>query len=238
MDNAVLTVTHNCLELTKKCIESIRGQDAPTAIYVFDNCSTDGTREWLDTQLGDGFGWNGFPDRNRGVSKAWNIGLDYLFHHMNYPCALVVGNDTILPPWFYRELAASAFLYDRAEFVTGVGVDNLDAIKEPAEFQPRSPHPDFSAFLIGRSVWDKLGPFDERFVNYAGDCDFHLRGHRMGVPMWKANVPYFHLGSATTRTADFFEQRELAEQAEKDREEFCKKWGCMPGTEEYNKLFE
>ena len=51
-DNPVLLLARNCLELTKRCVESIHAQDIPTYILVIDNASTDGTFDWLqDNQI-------------------------------------------------------------------------------------------------------------------------------------------------------------------------------------------
>ena len=33
--NPVLILTHNCLELTKKCVESVRAQDVEAYIFVY-----------------------------------------------------------------------------------------------------------------------------------------------------------------------------------------------------------
>jgi len=44
--NPVLILTHNCLDLTKRCVESIRAQDIDITLQVIDNGSTDGTEEW------------------------------------------------------------------------------------------------------------------------------------------------------------------------------------------------
>ena len=46
--NPVLILTHNCLELTKKCVESAKAQDIETVEFFFvDNASTDGTFDWI-----------------------------------------------------------------------------------------------------------------------------------------------------------------------------------------------
>ena len=48
----VLLLTHNCLELTKRCITSIRAQDVPFVLFVIDNGSTDRTQEWAQENVG------------------------------------------------------------------------------------------------------------------------------------------------------------------------------------------
>lgn len=231
----VVLLCHNCLELTKKCVASIETQDVDTGIYIFDNASTDGTREWAKDYTLQ------FPrknvkevweaDTNEGVSRGWNVMLSRLFIY--YDHVLVPNNDTILPPWFISELLS----YD-VSFVTGVAVDKMEQIAEKAERTPLGPHPDFSAFLIRRDCWEKVGTFDESMLLYCGDCDYHVRAVKAGIQLWKSNTPYYHERSSTARLASPEDQRKIYAQAEKDREAFQKKWGCVPGTPEYNALFD
>jgi GT2 family glycosyltransferase len=231
--NPVLMLTHNCLELTKRCVASLDQQDMPNQIYMFDNGSTDGTREWMADTFGYGGTWTAL---NRGVSYPWNFGIRTFFETKSKYRSdhiLVVNNDTILPPWFYRELLS----YD-VPFVTGISVDNMDQIKEPAPRVELVGHPDFSAFLIRRDAWDKIGPFDERMKFYAQDCDYHVRAHRLGIPLWCANVPFYHARSSTLQLAPEKERLEIGEQANRDRQVFREKYGCIPGEPAYEELFQ
>lgn len=226
--NPVLTLTHNGLDLTKRCIESIRSQDIPTEIMVIDNNSTDGTWEWcLANGLSLGFAY----PQNRGVSVGWNDGLEILFTK-GYEHVLVVGNDTVLPKSFY-----STLLNCQLPFVTGVAVDNYKQANEKPSVLPFEARPDFSAFLIRWECWNKVGPFDERMKLYASDTDYHVRAHRAGMDLWKAAVPFYHERSSTLRLASPDEQVELYEQAHQDRRFFQEKYGCLPGTTEYESLF-
>src|SRR5579859_4543096 len=116
--NPVLLLTHNCLELTKKCVESVQRQDIPTVILVFDNGSTDGTQDWLASEPYpyENF-YSNIDDFNKGVSQGWNYGLDHFFEgRIEKPNhVLVLNNDTTIPPYFYRKLLS----YD-VPFVTGI----------------------------------------------------------------------------------------------------------------------
>ena len=81
----VLLLTHNNLDLTKRCVESICSQDLKTTIEIIDNGSTDGTPEWLSEQ---GIN-NSKLGSNYGVSVGWNQGLRYFFelpHHFHSLC--------------------------------------------------------------------------------------------------------------------------------------------------------
>lgn len=231
--NPVLILTYNNLELTKQCVDSVQAQDIPVEILAFDNGSTDGTSAWLPDNTDQNA--NFFAHRsafNLGVSKGWNWGLNYYFTTRDVDHVLVLNSDVILPSWYYRCLLT----YD-IPFVTGVGVDKLDQIREQTELMPLVPHPDFSAFLICREAWEKIGPFDERMVSWASDCDYHVRGYRLGVPMMKANVRHFHYGGSTMKTAAPEEGRKFGDQANADRAVFRGKYGCIPGDAGYKRLF-
>lgn len=225
--NPVLILTRNNLELTKKCVESIRAQDISTEIMVIDNGSSDDTPKWLQTTEFDGFCWL----LNHGVSYGWNWGLRVLFaENKNADHVLVLNNDVVLPPWFYR-----ALLKYKYPFVTGIAVDTMPT-GEP-EWCPVDSHPDFSAFLITRQCWETVGEFDERMMLYSSDQDYHLRGWFAGVPMMKANVPYYHVNSQTLKRASEEERAWINAQADKDRKFLSYKWGVSPGGSDYQALF-
>jgi len=225
----VLLLTHNNLDLTKRCVESIRSQDLKTTIEIIDNGSTDGTPEWLSEQ---GIN-NSKLGSNYGVSVGWNQGLRYFFelpHHEDH--VLVVNNDTILPPWFYRELLAR-----HVEFVTGVSVGSMEQIAAPPALCPLVPSPDFSAFLMRREAWQRVGLFDERMKLYASDNDWHVRAHRAGVPLWNAGVPFYHQRSSTLNRAPHGQRRQIQLQADADREVFRQIYGVYPWEPGYADLF-
>jgi len=226
--NYVLTVTHNCLEQTKRMVASVEAQDIATQLIFVDNGSTDGTKQWLADRGGPWFDWR----ENEGVSRAWNAGIVFILSWgVNH--VLVANNDVVLAPWTLSLLLS----YD-LPFVTGVASDDpaqVEQLRPP--HMPLEDHPDFSLFLIRRDAWQKIGRFDERMKLYAQDCDYHLRGFRLGIPMKKACVPFYHESSATVKHAPPEEQAQIFEQANRDRAVFQSLYGCQPGTPEYYALF-
>jgi hypothetical protein len=169
------------------------------------------------------------------VSCGWNRSLTTCFEPLGRFRAdhvLVVGNDTILSPTCYEDLLS----YGEA-FVTGVAVEHMEQLTRGAQM-PLEEHPDFSCFLIHRTAWEKIGPFDERMKHYCSDCDYHIRGHQAGIRMVKACVPFYHERSSTMRLAPPEEQQELHEQASRDRAMFKKLYGCLPGEPAYEALFK
>lgn len=81
---AAVVVTYNRIKYLKKCISALQGQTRPLdAIYVINNGSTDGTKEWLNQQndlivihqenVG---GSGGFY---RGIQEAYQHGFDWIW---------------------------------------------------------------------------------------------------------------------------------------------------------------
>ena len=227
--NPVLILTRNNLELTKRCVASVEAQDIPTQVCIVDNGSTDGSTEWARK---NGYLWSCY-NHNAGVSKAWNIGLQLLLEDSRRPHVLVLNNDTVLPPWFYRELLA----YD-VPFVTGLAQSDMAEIAEPKAPAALDPHPDFSAFLIRREAWEAVGPFDEGMKLYASDCDWHVRAHRKGISLWKSSTSYYHIRSSTIRLASDEERQKIQTQANEDRAKFRQLYGRVPGDPTYDELFK
>lgn len=222
--NPVLLLTRNCLELTKRCVESVCKQDIDCSLLLFDNGSNDGTVEHFHD-------WSmlGYTE-NKGVSLGWNEGLRAWFNQ-GAEYVLAVGNDTILAPWTY-----SALLSANVPFVTGVDV-GMSQLPEKPDVFPLSPHPDFSCFLIRRECWEKVGPFDQHMKLYSSDQDYHIRSHFAGVQLWKAAIPYNHERSSTMNRASSAERNEIAQQANRDRAELRRKWGVSAGGPDYAALF-
>jgi GT2 family glycosyltransferase len=227
--NPVLLLTHNCLSMTKRCVESIRAQDIPTEIGIIDNGSTDGTPDWIDGEKVQAVLFGG----NAGVSKGWNTGLRLAFAEPDHTHVLVLNNDTVLPPYFLRVLLG----YD-LPFITGSSVASMEDMENQGPFSQAYPGPDFSAFLIRRDCWEKVGPFDEAMKHYCGDCDYHVRAHRMGISLMNAGVRFYHERSSTLRLSSPEERRSIERQADADRETFQRKYGCFPWEEAYADLFK
>jgi GT2 family glycosyltransferase len=223
--NPVLLLAHNCLELTRRACNSIELQDAGATLFIIDNGSM--------PPLRDGRFWVRSLPHNTGVSFGWNAGLDFIFRECGAEHALVVNNDVILPPWFLREL-----LERDTAFVTGVSVEDMYKITEPPARGPLTGGPDFSAFLIRKEVWQKVGPFDETLKHYCGDCDYHIRAHRAGIQLYNSHVPFYHERSSTIKLASSSERVEIETQANVDRQTFKKKYGCLPWEPAYGEFFK
>lgn len=71
-----VVVTYNRLELLKECIGALLRQHHPiNRIIVIDNCSTDGTEEWLATLSDDTRFQTVRPESNIGGAGGFSLGL-------------------------------------------------------------------------------------------------------------------------------------------------------------------
>lgn len=231
--NPVLILARNNLELTKRCIASINAQDIPTSIFVIDNDSADQTEEWLSSDEYKGV-WQRFSPQ-LSVSEGWNFGLNELFYGIIWKAEHVLcpNADTVLPSWFYREL-----LSYNVPFVTGVSVGSMEEIAHQEPRKGLAPYPDFSAWLMRRSVWETVGEFNSEMRLYASDCAWHIDAHRKGIPLWNSGIGFFHERSSTLKNAPPRERREIELQADADRDVFKSIYGYYPGEPGYADLFK
>jgi len=248
--NYIICPVRDNLELTKKAVRTFKAQDiGDICVCVVNNASTDGTTEWLNTF--EDMTVVHFPSP-RSVAESWNFALQYVFNGLG-EYALVVNNDVELRPDTYRLLVE-----DGGEFVTAVGVRDRKKIEKrtwesvapdvreyPFYDYPKPdpnakrPHPDFSCFLIRKSLYEKVGPFDENFkIAFCEDGDYDLRMYAAGVRAYCIDLPYLHHGSMTVKNAELEEVRRIQAQAEKNREYFFKKHGVHMGSEEYYKRLD
>ncbi len=226
--NYIICPVRNCLELTQIAVKSFLSQDiGDVQVILVDNDSTDGTGPWARAQE------NVFHvacSPSIGVSKAWNLGLKYVFETMKEPYALVSNNDVMLRDDFYRMLIEHG-----GGFVSGMTVEKESELQGIAQV---SKHPDFSCFLIRREVWGKVGGFNEEMVLYASDNDYHIRMNRKGVQALNLGIPFLHFRSSTLKALAPEEADKVRKQADADREVFKGLYGCMPWEPEYDGLFK
>jgi GT2 family glycosyltransferase len=234
----VVIVARNSLALTKRAVKSVLAQDVTCSLLVVNNASTDGTGPWLRTKE---FAFGEFSEQ-RSLAACWNCALG-TFWFMGFERALVLNNDVELAPYTARYLSSCLDNPDYWQgFVTGIGVSDPKQTKTEEEASTWSyhirPHPDFSCFMISREVTDKVGWFDEDyFPAYAEDADYHVRMHRAGIKAVSVDLPFLHYSAGTLKNASPAEQARIRRGADSNRERFRARYGCLPGTPEYQELF-
>ncbi|MFM7143746.1 MAG: glycosyltransferase family 2 protein [Alphaproteobacteria bacterium] len=205
---AIAIVTCDRRALLADCLASVDGLDYPAdrvEVLVFDNGSTDGTREWLRSER----------PRVRLLESPTNLG----FAVPNDRCAeassarllCLVNNDVRLHPAFLRELVdarsssgaacvgARILDADGARIEFDGGVMSFDGHAAPRGWGDPAPEPGAEApgtavptlfasggaMLVDRDVFLDAGGFDEDYFAYFEDVDFGWRawvlGHRVAV---------------------------------------------------------
>jgi GT2 family glycosyltransferase len=113
---SIVIVTHNQLEFTRQCIESIRDYtDEPFELIFVDNGSTDGTVEYLrsiESQLNQGIRVI-LNDENRGFPNAANQGIQVAAGEQ----ILLLNNDTIVTTGWLRRMLRALRSHDRIGLV-------------------------------------------------------------------------------------------------------------------------
>jgi len=117
MSNYTITfATLNCLNYTKKCLESLINSGVnPKQIVAVDNASTDGTPEYLK-QIG--LGATILNRQNLSCGAAWNQGI--LARQSEW--TIIMNNDIVVPPDFAERLIAFASLH-KLELVSPARID-------------------------------------------------------------------------------------------------------------------
>jgi GT2 family glycosyltransferase len=169
-------------------------------IILIDDGSTDGTREWLATLQGTGisvllnernFGYAATNNRAAAIARGEILAL--------------LNNDLILlPGWLEPMLAAHASLVGRAGLIGNVQLDArsgavdhaglvIGATGKPLHVRAIPPalvrwlHPvravpavTGACMIIERALWQRLGGFDEGYMNGGEDIDLCFRARAIG----------------------------------------------------------
>ncbi|MEK5478228.1 glycosyltransferase [Paenibacillus sp. FSL R5-0407] len=233
MKTNIIILTYNKLEYTQECITSIRDFTRPGTyqIIVVDNCSTDGTREWLAEQTDI---LTIFNDENVGFPKGCNQGIELT----TSGDILLLNNDIIVSPNWLDLL--NECLYS-SEDIGAVGPNHngelavsyktvgeyLDFAQthnqsDPSQWEHRLKLIGF-CMLIKREAVEKVGYLDERFTpGNCEDTDYSFRIIKTGYKIvYCKNVYIHHYGSVS-----FGEIPErYIKLLEVNRKKFLEKWG-------------
>lgn len=247
--NWIVTLVRNNSSLSYDAIRTFLDQTIPTRVLAIDNGSTDGASQMLNSLGSRVHVVHNMPGKS--VAASWNDALRLLFDQDGEEAVLVMNNDVRIRPDFYETLLA-----DGGGFVTGVGVngrivrDSHDGFRVldpglgelfpgPSPRGESRPHPDFSAFLIRRNVWQLVGEFDETFrPAWMEDNDYHVRLAMAGVDAHTTGAPFWHLASGTLKSIGDAQRLPYHEAYRRNAEHFMTKWGFLPATPEYDRFFE
>lgn len=210
-----------------------------TAVLLIDNASTDDTQEFASKRDGIQYHRN---EEMWGFQRSVNFGVNH-FLDQGFEVVLVLNNDIVL----HEE--AIARLVERFEKggvamatcldATGecernpLNVPKLNSVEK--ESCPETENPCFSAFMVNRECWEKVGEFDELFhPAYYEDNDYHYRIQLAGlVAITYPPAMFFHWGSATQLEAL---GRPLTSSSNQHAL-YLQKWGGNPGKEVFKSPF-
>lgn len=206
MTVSFLIPLYNCLAFTQAMLASLRATlpaGLPHEIIFIDDGSTDGTRPWLASLATDPAIRVVLQRENLGYAAANNAGAAVARGQF----LALLNNDLVLTPrWLEPMLAAHRAYGDRAGLVGNLQLDaatgaldhagiaiNLQGKPEHLRRLPlasrlapfvcphrRSVAVTGACVLVRRALWEKLGGFDEKFINGCEDVDLCLRAAAAG----------------------------------------------------------
>lgn len=237
----VIPVLNLWRRYTLPCLESIR-TTAEHRTVVIDNGSVDETEAEARKRICQNFVYhrNG---ANLGTARVWNDGIRDGFTN-GYDFVLVLNNDVLLHSACIDGLLRRATEPDVPGMVTARNVRS--ECSDPANLPlcdgkraiPDAESPDFSAFLMTRSCWETVGPFDEGFFPaYFEDNDYHYRMRLSGVrALCHPPAMFYHFGSRTQNESGT-KPVVPSSQFEANRRRYVLKWGGPPGRERFREPF-
>lgn len=204
---AIGITTWNQLEHTKACIESLKNVTIPYQLIVWDNGSTDGTKEYLQTQIRESKEFRGaalFLDiQNSGMVKPWNYQLTEGFSDPEVNNVWICNNDI-------KFLKSTQNLEDVKSYGMACPAilpkdakGDLEASAQFYHLLKDSPIEDGNLngpiMSISREAYEKVGLFDERLKNSFNDMDYHQRVIKAGMKTCVYNEAWiWHYGGAST----------------------------------------
>lgn len=236
--NRIILICYNNLEMTKQALASAMAQDIPDLeIMVYNNGSTDGTGDWLESREWDEgkceVEYVSHPVNYRPTHLC-NVLLDDEFRAPSPPenHILCMPNDVVIPPNLYSQML---------RWPRGM-VTASETKENPPPFMAKSHAVSectpMALLLLRRWCYDAVmahsGYFmDEKFVHYASDCDLALRMASCGIHGLQIDTQFYHYGSATLRKAPEADRHRMNREADQDREYFKQKWGFAVDAYEY-----
>lgn len=179
---SIIILTHNRLELTKKCLKSIRKHTPETHEIIFvDNGSTDSTIKWLQGQARENKNYRLIENReNQGIATGRNQGINLSRGEF----ITLMDNDVIVgPDWLsgmsdclhyapdagiIGPMTNSTQGLQQTSDISYLSLEHLDKAVEQFKMRyshRRIPCRNLSGFcmLMKRSMLENIGLLDERF---------------------------------------------------------------------------
>jgi GT2 family glycosyltransferase len=190
----------NQLPLTQQCLRSLQENTTAELEFVLvDDGSTDGTREWLQSEEPKTLAPNArmivhFNEGNHGVNYSWNRGLELA----SCPYVAVVNNDIIFAPsWdepIVKALESDASLGIVSPYYTFGAVTPTDwplGSQRQKNWQKSCPILG-CCFVFRRSLIERIGPIPESMRHFYGDHWIAWAVRQLGLRCGYARASYIH----------------------------------------------
>lgn len=211
-----------------------------TKFLLIDNASTDQTKDEAPKFLSGAPSGVAFEyHRNEemwGFQRSVNFGVQH-FLDQGFDYVFVLNNDIVLHQdaivrlveRFEKGGVAMATCLDVTGECERIPSNLAKLSSTYKETCPETPHPCFSAFMVNKECWHRVGEFDEIFFPaYYEDNDYHYRIQLAGLlAITYPPAMFFHWGSATQMEAL---GRPLTESSNQHAQ-YIRKWGGDPGKE-------
>lgn len=192
----VIIVTYNGMKWLERCLGSVRASEMPADLYVWDNDSTDGSADFVQSR---------FPESrlvrsadNLGFAEANNMGMCYALDK-GYDYVYLLNQDAWIEPSTLGTLVAAHQAHPGFAVLSPLqmtaGLEVLDKQFEkllkrwpvgPAMTEPVAVRRVMAAhWLVSRKALEKVGLFSDLFPIYGNDdnwCDrARYHGFKIGI---------------------------------------------------------
>ena len=202
MKNAVVVVTHNRIKLLKECLGCINSQEIPfSRVIVVNNCSTDGTREYLD-QIEDERYCILHSTENIGGSGGFSMALKEA-QKEKFDWVLIVDDDAMISRDYMSVLIEEGEKHPQIPALCGsvIADEKIDLTHRrrvgnrlifheknvpESEYEKATFLCDsvtFCGLLLRGSAFEKYGlPIEDYFI-WCDDTEYCLRMYKNGEPI-------------------------------------------------------
>lgn len=192
---------YNALDYTRQCVDSLLKSHTPLdRVVVVDNCSTDGTKDYLKSLDLGGLIIN---KMNLGCGVAWNQGILALQSEWT----VVMNNDIVVPENWIESLIEEAET-NKVKIISPAIIDgpldySFDEFSKSSSIQyanlKRFNHQHAVCMVIHESVWKEIGYFraTPSLLGYEDTLFFNSVKKNQIPTMTTGKVWIHHFGSIT-----------------------------------------
>lgn len=153
--------------------------------------------------------------QNLGVAKSWNYLIDYAINYRKAQSFLILNDDIVLK--------------------TGQGrISQIFETHGKNTFHVPRPFYHWSAFMLTKDIYDKVGGFDEAFQK----CFFEDNDYAYRLKLANVQIRYEDdLNAQIFRNSQTIAKDPLLSGYIENKEYYIKKWGGIPNEETYKTPF-